>query len=212
MQVEGQCEKAQPPNVAPSSGMHIREAYVCDRGHPVTSSNTLTNYLFYSNNIFFTAINYYGTILNILHTTNKTFTDWTTDMAKEPRTFDITEYATKARAALNRLEQTQQPGQLVSGSKTDVVHFIKADIKALMDKGYTAQQVADALKLDVFNILPKSITEIVKGKKPAAVKKTRVVTSVQSSVNERAASKPAMKPAGNAGTFEITPDTPNGEL
>lgn len=134
-------------------------------------------------------------------------------MAKEPRTFDITEYATKARAALNHLEKTQQPGQLVSGSKTDVVQFIKADIKALMDKGYTAQQVADALKLDVFNILPKSITEIVKGKKPTAIKKTRVVTSVQSPVSTYAASKPAMKPeGGNAGTFEITPDTPNGEL
>lgn len=133
-------------------------------------------------------------------------------MAKEQRTFDITEYATKARAALNRLEQTQQPGQLVSGSKTDVVQFIKADIKALMDKGYTAQQVADALKLDVFNILPKSITEIVKGKKPAVVKKMRAAAPVQSSVSTHAASKPAMKPEGNAGTFEITPDTPNGEL
>lgn len=133
-------------------------------------------------------------------------------MAKEPRTFDITEYATKARAALSKLEKTQQPGQLVSGSKTDVVQFIKADIKALMDKGYTAQQVADALKLDVFSILPKSITEIVKGKKPAAVKKTRAVTPVQSPVSTHAASLPVMKPAGNAGTFEITPDTPNGEL
>lgn len=135
------------------------------------------------------------------------------EMAKEPRTFDITEYATKARAALNHLEQTQQPGQLVSGSKTDVVQFIKADIKALMDKGYTAQQVSDALKLDVFSILPKSITEIVKGKKQAAVKKTRVVTPAQSTATERAASKQSMKPkGGNAGTFEITPDTPNEEL
>lgn len=135
------------------------------------------------------------------------------EMAKEPRTFDITEYATKARAALNHLEKTQQPGQLVSGSKTDVVQFIKADIKALMDKGYTAQQVSDALKLDVFSILPKSITEIVKGKKQAAVKKTRVVTPAQSTETERTASKQAIKPeGGNAGTFEITPDTPNEEL
>lgn len=134
-------------------------------------------------------------------------------MAKEPRKFDITEYAKKARSALQALEQTQQPGQLVSGSKTDVVQFIKADIKALMDKGYTAQQVSDALKIDVFSILPKSITEIVKGKKQAAVKKTRVVTPEQSTAAERAASRQAMKPeSGNAGTFEITPDTQNEEL
>lgn len=135
------------------------------------------------------------------------------EMAKEPRTFDITEYATKARAALSHLEKTQQPGQLVSGSKTDVVRCIKADIKALMDKGYTAQQVSDALKLDVFSILPKSITEIVKGKKQAAVKKTRAVTPVGSLVSAHAAGRQSMKPeGGNAGTFEITPDTPNEEL
>lgn len=138
-------------------------------------------------------------------------------MANEMRTFDITEYATKARAALSKLEQTQQPGQLVSGSKTDVVRFIKADIKALMDKGYTAQQVSDALKLDVFSILPKSITEIVKGKKLVIPKKTRSATPQQDVVADRGVSKQGdispMKPeTGNAGTFEITPDTPNDEL
>lgn len=134
-------------------------------------------------------------------------------MTKEPRKFDITEYAAKAKAALNHMEQTQQPGQLVSGSKTDVVQFIKSDIKALMDKGYTAQQVSDALKLDVFSILPKSITEIVKGKKQATVKKTHVVMSEQNTAAARAASRQAIKPeSGNAGTFDITPDTPNEEL
>lgn len=144
-------------------------------------------------------------------------------MVKEARTFDITEYSKKAREALNRLEQTQQPGQLVSGGKSDVVRHIKADIKALMDKGYTAQQVADALKIDVFSILPKSITEIVKGKKLTAVKKPRsatttpVTTPVTIPATKQVTTKSA-RPVTSAqqsntnSTFQIKPDTPDGEL
>ena len=139
-------------------------------------------------------------------------------MVKEARTFDITEYAKKAREALNRLEQTQQPGQLVSGGKSDVVRHIKADIKALMDKGYTAQQVADALKIDVFSILPKSITEIVKGKKLAAIKKPRsatttpVTTPATTTVTTQARPVTSTQQSNTNSTFQIKPDTPDGEL
>lgn len=136
-------------------------------------------------------------------------------MIKEAKTFDITEYAKKAREALNRLEQTQQPGQLISGGKSDVVRHIKADIKALMDKGYTAQQVADALKIDVFSILPKSITEIVKGKKLAAVKKPRSATTtpVTTQVTTQSARPVTSAQQSNTNsTFQIKPDTPDGEL
>ena len=132
-------------------------------------------------------------------------------MVKEARIFDITEYAKKAREALNRLEKTQQPGQLISGRKSDVVRHIKADIKALMDKGYTAQQVADALKIDVFSILPKSITEIVKGKKPAAVNKPRSATTPPATTPAKKQVSSAQQVGGN-GTFPIKPDTPDGEL
>ena len=41
-------------------------------------------------------------------------------MVKEAKTFDITEYAKKAREALNRLEQTQQPVKTYSTS----THFL----------------------------------------------------------------------------------------
>ena len=136
-------------------------------------------------------------------------------MIKEAKTFDITEYAKKAREALNRLEQTQQPGQLISGGKSDVVRHIKADIKALMDKGYTAQQVADALKIDVFSILPKSITEIVKGKKLAAVKKPRSATTTQVTTQATTQSErpvTSTQQSNTKSTFQIKPDTPDGEL
>jgi fumarylacetoacetate (FAA) hydrolase family protein len=136
-------------------------------------------------------------------------------MIKEAKTFDITEYAKKAREALNRLEQTQQPGQLISGGKSDVVRHIKADIKALMDKGYTAQQVADALKIDVFSILPKSITEIVKGKKLAAVKKPRSATTTQVTTQATTQSErpvTSTQQSNTNSTFQIKPDTPDGEL
>ena len=136
-------------------------------------------------------------------------------MVKEAKTFDITEYAKKAREALNRMEQTQQPGQLISGGKSDVVRHIKADIKALMDKGYTAQQVADALKIDVFSILPKSITEIVKGKKLAAVKKPRSATTTQVTTQATTQSErpvTSTQQSNTNSTFQIKPDTPDGEL
>jgi hypothetical protein len=162
-------------------------------------------------------------------------------MATNKRDYDITEYASKALAALHQLEQTQQPGQMVSGGKTDVVRHIKDDIKALLDKGYTTQQISDALKVDVFSILPKSITEIITGKKPAKQRKV-AATQKATAQNEQQATKAqadtkhahaanrsatiqdtnrAPKPPANQATggeqksnatFEIKPDTPNGEL
>jgi len=135
-------------------------------------------------------------------------------MVKESKIFDITEYAKKAREALNRLEKTQQPGQLINGGKSDVVRHIKEDIKALMDKGYTAQQVADALKTDVFSILPKSITEIVRGKKLAAVKNPRASkTPATTQITAQLARSVTSAQQGNTNsTFKIKPDTADGEL
>ena len=92
-----------------------------------------------------------------------------------------------------------------------MVRHIKEDIKALMDKGYTAQQVADALKIDVFSILPKSITEIVKGKKLAAVNKPRSATTTPATTPAKKPVTSAQQVGGN-GTFPIKPDTPDGEL
>lgn len=136
-------------------------------------------------------------------------------MVKKTDTFDITEYSKKAQDALKKLEQTQQPGQLVSGGKLDVVRHIKADIKRLMDKGYTAQQVAEALRLDdVFSILPKSITEIVSGKKPAVkTRRTAPATAPTTApATKPTTTRPTSTQQNGNGTFQVKPDTPDGEL
>ncbi len=81
---------------------------------------------------------------------------------KTQRTFDIPSTAEKARKALERLQEQQKPGERSGkGSKTDVIAAVKQEIKEMLQKGYTTQQIADAFRADVFQILPKTITEIV---------------------------------------------------
>lgn len=108
-------------------------------------------------------------------------------MAKEQRTYNVTEYAEKARVALAKLLTEQVAGQVTSGGKTDVLNAVRTELKELMDKGYTTQQIADALKDDVFGILPKSITFAVKGKKHTVKRVVKPAT--------KQADKPAVKPA-----------------
>lgn len=82
---------------------------------------------------------------------------------KAQRKFDIEATSTQLRDALCALEAREKPGQSNGkGSKTDVLEAAKADIQALLAKGYTAAQIANAITNDVFKILPKSITQIVK--------------------------------------------------
>lgn len=87
------------------------------------------------------------------------------------RSFDIAEYSEKARIALLKLKNEQQPGQQATGGKSDVLKAVKDDIKKLLEEGYTEKQIADAFTADVFGILPKTITEIVSGKKRAVSKR-----------------------------------------
>jgi hypothetical protein len=87
-------------------------------------------------------------------------------MKKQQRLFDVDEYSKKAKLALEKLEKTQQPGvQTGKVGKADILKTVKDEITSLLKKGYTAKQIADAFKDDVFGILPKTITEIA-GEKP----------------------------------------------
>lgn len=86
-------------------------------------------------------------------------------MATIQRKYNIGEYSNKVSEALKKLSENQQPGHVEQGGKADVIEATKNEIKAMLDQGYTSQQIADALKNDVFGILPKTITEIVLGKK-----------------------------------------------
>lgn len=118
-------------------------------------------------------------------------------MAKVQRIYNVTEYAEKARVALAKLLTEQVAGQVTSGGKTDVLNAVRTELKELMDKGYTTQQIADALKDDVFGILPKSITFAVKGKKHT------VKRAAKPAANEHG-NAPAVKPATKPATRNAT--------
>lgn len=101
---------------------------------------------------------------------------------KQPRSFDIPATADRARKALNALRDRQKPGERAGkGSKTDVIRTIKSEIQTLLREGYTAQQIAEAFREDVFSILPKTITQVVgpipkKSKKPPTERKGQAVS------------------------------------
>ena len=136
-------------------------------------------------------------------------------MAGQPRLFDIAEYTEKAKAALSRLEKTQQPGEVAGkGGKSDVLLAVKDEIKKLLEKGYTSKQIALAFKDDVFGILPKTITEIAVGKRS---NKTDTSTKLKRKTHPRPAPPNASsKIPGSAGqnrknvdpgSFDVKPDT-----
>lgn len=128
-------------------------------------------------------------------------------MASSKQLYDIDAYAKKARTALEKLEKTQQPGEVTGkGGKADVIRAIKSDLEALIKKGYTSKQIADALKHDdVFGILPKTITEIVAGKKQ---NKSTVTRKKKSTTPAPTASGQAnTAPIPQAGTFTVKPDS-----
>lgn len=123
---------------------------------------------------------------------------------KVQRTFDVAEFANKARQSLLKLKETQQPGQQSLGSKSDVVTAVKDDIKKLMDEGYTAKQIAEAFSSDVFGILPKSITELVEGKKKQVIRRH---TNKQPATNVQPTESDKKKPTADAGSIKVTEDS-----
>ena len=126
-------------------------------------------------------------------------------MANTQRMYDIEQYSKKALDALNKMQETQKPGQVIKGGKADVVMSVKAEIEAMMEKGYTSQQIADAFKNDVFGILPKTITEIVHGKK-ISVKRPKQKKAI-SQATEPVSKQMERKASASASTFEVKPDT-----
>jgi len=129
---------------------------------------------------------------------------------KTQRTFDIPETVEKARKSLEKLQAQQKPGERTGkGNKTDVIIALKKELKEILQKGYTSQQIADAFRNDVFQILPKTITEIV-GRQKRTNQKTK---RVQPPEPEGQSVPPA--PTSNeqkntaSGSFKIQPDSEN---
>ena len=122
---------------------------------------------------------------------------------KQPRSFDIPATADRARKALNALRDRQKPGERAGkGSKTDVIRTIKSEIQTLLREGFTAQQIAEAFREDVFSILPKTITQVVgpmpkKSKKPPTERKRQAVSPT------------ATIPPGNGGSHRPKNGTDN---
>ncbi len=91
-------------------------------------------------------------------------------MSKQPFDVEAAEKAIRESCAL--LERTERPGvRRHGGTKTDALNAAKDAIIALLEKGYTAAQIADAIKNGNagFAILPKTITMLA-GKKPGPKK------------------------------------------
>ncbi len=97
--------------------------------------------------------------------------------------YEMAEYVMKTRAALKRLREAQRPGeQSGAGTKTDVLRTVREELNGLLNEGYTAHQIAEALRNDVFGILPKTITLIVRESGKAS---TRTHTTTKSGPKRR---------------------------
>lgn len=96
--------------------------------------------------------------------------------------FEASEYIEKMDLMIAKL-RTKKPGELAGKvGKNEILTMRREALQQLLKDGYTINQIAEAMKDDVFSILPKTITEIVsnKHKKPRTAKK--VADAVQKPV------------------------------
>jgi hypothetical protein len=90
--------------------------------------------------------------------------------------YDFGEFSEKARKALEKMKATQRPGERGGQvKKTGIIESMKTEIRAMLDDGYSAQQIADALSNSVFPVLPKTITQIAQGTTKTRRKQKTVV-------------------------------------
>jgi hypothetical protein len=123
--------------------------------------------------------------------------------------FDMKATIEGIRQRLKNMQETKHPGEASgTGTKTDILHAMVNDLKALQAKGYTAGQIAEAMSHgDDFSILPKSITQALNKvhEKPRQSRKKKEDVAEQAAVrvkkNERKAA-----PEQSA-TFVVTPDS-----
>ena len=110
------------------------------------------------------------------------------------------------------------PGEAVGEvGKNEILRMRREALQQLISDGYTVNQIAEAMKEDVFSILPKTITEMVKPKLTATDTTTRkttrkaMVTATVGATNTEQNKKPAAvagaPAAGSKATFEVKPDT-----
>ena len=132
--------------------------------------------------------------------------------------FEASEYIEKMDLMIAKL-RTKTPGELAGKvGKNDILLMRREALQQLLKDGYTINQIAEAIKDDVFSILPKTITEIVsnKQKKPRAQKKVvdagqKPLPVAQTFEKNRVVSTPTSKEnkavMGDAGSISVTEDS-----
>lgn len=87
--------------------------------------------------------------------------------------YDVDEYKAKMDAALAKL-WTKPPGEVTGKvGKNVILGMCIPEVRELLDNHYTVNDIVAALKDDVFRILPKTITQLLKAS--AAKKSVKVV-------------------------------------
>lgn len=103
--------------------------------------------------------------------------------------YDVKEESERIKAELEKLSK-EKPGVVSRGGKKDVIFAVKEEIIDLMRRGYTAKQIAEAIKTDTFNILPKTITEIAnKAKIKKIIKKDKSLKITENTDNSSVENK-----------------------
>ena len=136
---------------------------------------------------------------------------------KKRELFDAAEYVKRMDLMIAKL-RTKTPGEAVGKvGKNEILTMRREALQRLVKDGYSVNQIAEAMKEDVFSILPKTITEMVKPKLTATDTTTRkttrkaMVTATVGATNTEQNKKPAAvagaPAAGSKATFEVKPDT-----
>ena len=136
---------------------------------------------------------------------------------KKRELFDAAEYVKRMDLMIAKL-RTKTPGEAVGKvGKNEILTMRREALQQLVKDGYSVNQIAEAMKEDVFSILPKTITEMVKPKVTVTATTTRkatrkaMVTATVWATNTEQNKKPAAvagaPAAGSKATFEVKPDT-----
>ena len=154
---------------------------------------------------------------------------------KKRQLFDAAEYVKRMDLMITNL-RTKTPGEAVGNvGKNEILKMRREALQQLVKDGYTVNQIAEAMKDDVFSILPKTITEIIKPKTTVTETETETVTTTGKTTgkaagaatgkttgkaagaatgkatntqqNNQPAAVAGAPAAGSKATFEVKPDT-----
>ena len=136
---------------------------------------------------------------------------------KKRELFDAAEYVKRMDLMIAKL-RTKTPGEAVGKvGKNEILTMRREALQQLVKDGYSVNQIAEAMKEDVFSILPKTITEMVKPKLTATDTTTRKTTrkamvtatvgATNTEQNKQSAAVAGAPAAGSKATFEVKPDT-----